>query len=55
MRSHDYGFGYVKALGEEFYGVTDAILFCAEGLDLVGADAEAILVKAEAEIDRAFC
>lgn len=51
VRSHDYGFGYVKALGREFYGIEDATLFCAEGLDLVGADAEAILKKTEAEID----
>ena len=54
VRSHDYGFGYVKALGEEFYGIKDAMLFCAEGLDLVGADAEAILEKTEEQIDRAF-
>jgi len=55
VRSHDYGFGYIKALGEEFYGVSDAVLFCAEGLDLVGADAEAILLETEQAIDRAFC
>ncbi len=54
VRSHDYGFGYVKALGAEFYGIRDAVLFCAEGLDLVGADPEAILINTEAEIDRAF-
>lgn len=54
VRNHAYGFGYVKALGEEFYGIHDATLFCAEGLDLVGADPEAILQKTEAEIDRIF-
>lgn len=54
VRSHDYGFGYVRALGEEFYGIEDAKLFCAEGLDIFGADAEAILKKAEEQIDRAF-
>jgi FMN-dependent NADH-azoreductase len=54
VRSHDFGFGYVKALGAEFYGIADAVLFCAEGLDIVGADAEAILEKVEAEIDRAL-
>lgn len=54
VRSHEYGFGYVKALGQEFYGIEDATLFCAEGIDLFGADTEAILRTAEAEIDRAF-
>ncbi len=55
VQDHAYGFGYVKALGEEFYGIEDAVCFCAEGLDLIGADAEAILQGTEAEIDRAFC
>ena len=54
VRSHAYGFGYVKALGKEFYGIDDAALFSAEGIDIVGADAEAILRETEAEIDRAF-
>ena len=54
VRSHEYGFGYVKALGAEFYGIEDATLFCAEGIDLFGADAEAILDAAEEQIDRAF-
>ena len=54
VRSHDFGFGYVSALGQEFYGVSDATLFCAEGLDLVGADAEAILQNAETRIDAYF-
>lgn len=54
VRDHAYGFGYVKALGEEFYGIRDAALFCAEGIDLFGADAEAILKIAEDRIDAAF-
>ena len=55
VRCHDYGFGYVKALGKEFYGIEDAALFCAEGIDLVDADTEAILKDAEAKIDAYFC
>ncbi len=54
VRSHDYGFGYVKALGTEFYGIEDAVLFCAEGIDLYGADPEAILKDAEDKIDAFF-
>ncbi len=54
VRNHDYGFGYVKGLGAEFYGISDATLFCAEGIDLFGADTEAILREAEERIDRAF-
>ena len=54
IRSHAYGFGYVEALGREFYGIFDATLFFAESLDLVGADPEAILSSTEAEIDSAF-
>ncbi len=52
VRSHAFGFGYVEALGREFYGIEIATLFCAEGLDIFGADPEAILLSAEAEIDR---
>ena len=54
VRNHAFGFGYVTALGKEFYGIENAVLFCAEGLDIFGADAEAILNKTEAEIDAAF-
>lgn len=55
VRNHDFGFGYVKALGKEFYGIETATLFCAEGIDLCGADAEAILKEAEEKIDAYFC
>ena len=45
--SDDYGFGYVKALANTFYGIEDVKQIKAEGLDIVGADVEAILEKVE--------
>lgn len=45
----EYGFGYVKALAQNYYGIRDVELVKAVGLDIVGADAEAIMKAAEAE------
>ncbi|MDO4845610.1 MAG: ACP phosphodiesterase, partial [Oscillospiraceae bacterium] len=45
-----YGFGYVKALAENFYGIHDVRLIKATGLDLDGADVEELLKAAEAEM-----
>ena len=42
----EYGFGYIEALAQNFYGIRDVRLLKATGLDLVGADAEAILAAA---------
>ncbi len=39
----EYGFGYVKALAQNFYGIPDVRLLKAAGLDIDGADTEAIL------------
>ena len=39
----EYGFGYIKALAEGYYGITDVRLIKATGLDIIGADVEAIL------------
>lgn len=47
--SDDYGFGYVKALANIFYGIRDVYQIKAEGLDIVGADVEAILKAAGIE------
>ena len=49
--SDEYGFGYVKALAQTFYGIQDVLLIKAEGLDIVGANVEGILKEAEQEID----
>lgn len=48
----EFGFGYIKALAESFYGIRDVVLVKALGLDLVGADVEGILKEAEEEIVR---
>ena len=45
--SDDYGFGYVKALANTFYGIKDVNQIKAEGLDIIGADVEAILNNTE--------
>ena len=44
--SDEFGFGYVKALAENFYGIEEVFQIKAEGLDIVGADTEAILEEA---------
>jgi len=43
----EYGFGYVKALAQNFYGISDVRLIKATGLDIIGADAEAIIKAVE--------
>ena len=52
--SDEYGFGYVKALSENFYGIPDIRMIKAECLDIIGADVESILKEAEAVIDESF-
>ena len=44
--SDEYGYGYVKALAQGFYGIVDVHQVKAEGLDMVGADVEKILNRA---------
>lgn len=43
----DYGFGYVKALARGYYGIQDVRKIEANGLDIDGADVEAIMASAE--------
>ena len=47
----EFGFGYVKALAENFYGIPDVREIEATGLDIEGADADSIMRAAEASID----
>ena len=50
--SEEYGYGYVKALAQGFYGIEETKIFKAEGLDIVGANVEGILDVAKREIER---
>ena len=49
--SPDYGFDYVKALAQNFYGIQDVKCFKAENLDIIGADVQKILNETQKEID----
>ncbi len=46
----EFGFGYIKALAQNFYGISDVRRIEAVGLDLNGADVESIMRSAEESI-----
>ena len=47
----EFGFGYIKALSQGFYGIQEVRKIEAAGLDLVGADVSVIMRAAESTID----
>jgi FMN-dependent NADH-azoreductase len=46
------GFAYIRQVSSLYWGIPEAELIQAEGLDLVGADPEAILSAAAANLPR---
>ena len=46
----EYGYGYIKTLANSFYGIEDIKLIAAYGLDIDGADPEAIMQEAISNI-----
>ena len=52
---NDFGFSYVKALAQNFFEIPKIHRYTAEGLDIFGADVEAIMDKAKAEITEDSC
>ena len=52
--SDEFGFGYIKSLAENFYGIKDIAYIKAEGLDIYGANIKEILEKAKKNIDKIF-
>ena len=46
----EYGFGYIKALAENFYGIKNNRLIAVVGLDIDGADPEKLISEAIADL-----
>lgn len=46
----EFGYGYVRAMAQSFYGIPEVSLVSAVGLDIVGADEEKILKDAMEKI-----
>lgn len=42
----EFGFGYIKSLAENFYGIKDVELIKATGLDIYGVDEKTVLKEA---------
>ena len=49
-----FGYEYLRELATNYFGISETVLFKAELLDVIGNDPDAILSRAEAEIDRFF-
>ena len=52
--NNNFGFEYVKALANNFFGIDDVHLFTAEGLDIVGADIKSIMDEAKERITNMY-
>lgn len=50
--SDEFGFGYIKSLAKNFYGIKDIDYIKAEGLDIIGNNVEEILNNTKKEIDK---
>ena len=54
IMSYNFGFDYVKALAQLYYGIGNVTCFTAENLDIIGADVPGIMTAAKAAVDEAF-
>ena len=48
--NNNFGFDYVKALAENFFGINDISFYSAEGLDIIGADVKEIMDESKRKI-----
>ena len=49
--SGEFGYGYIRTLTQGMYGIPETFCFQAEGLDVAGADVDAILSEVEGKMD----
>ena len=47
---NDFGFSYIRALAQNFFGITELHRYSAEGLDIFGTDVEKVMLQAKREI-----
>jgi FMN-dependent NADH-azoreductase len=47
---NDFGFSYVQAVAQTFFGITQIHRYTAEGLDIFGTDVEKVMLQAKREI-----
>ena len=48
--NNNYGFEYVKAISESFFGINEIYFYSAQGLDIFGADVMGIMEEAKRKI-----
>ena len=48
--NNNFGFDYVKAISESFFGIDDISFYSAQGLDVFGADVKSVMDKAKEKI-----
>lgn len=51
---YNFGFDYIKALAQLYYGIPEVTCFTAEFLDIIGADVTGIMNSAKKTVDKAF-
>lgn len=52
--NNNFGYDYVKAISENFFGINDISFYSAEGLDIFGADVKEIIAEAKRKITNEY-
>ena len=52
--NNNFGYDYVKALAENFFGINDISFYSAEGLEIFGADIKSIMDEAKERMTKSY-